>query len=514
MRRQILVTAAISALAGGAWGQATVQPEPASAAQPAALGPLESLIARSPPEVRDDVRRFYARRQGAPAWSDAQAADLVAAIQDAPKHGLDPRVYLPSLEGARDAMDRDVRLTAATIAYARVLASGRVNPETVEKVWDLRRNWIDPVGGLDGALRGPGVRAWIESLPPQDLGYQNLSRGYLRYRALSEAGGWPRFTPGEAFGPGAVDARVPALVARLVAEGDLAAPVEGAVYVDALVPAVRAFQTRHGLDATGEVDADTQAALAATVEDRARQIALNLERRRWLPRQVAPERIEVNTAAAIMVYWRDGAPYHASRVVVGTARSQTPSIEKEFSSLVANPPWYVPASIASGELLPREAREPGYLASQGMRLSEGRIIQSPGPGAALGLVKFELIDSYSIYLHDTPLKSVFQSVRRHRSHGCVRVENAVEFARIVMNTELTSLAQYDQAIASGRTERVRLSRSIPVRLLYWTAFVDGQGRVAFRPDVYGRDGALARALGIDVYLPSVPSDYDPTDIGP
>src|SRR5690606_22235104 len=151
--------------------------------------------------------------------------------------------------------------------------------------------------------------------------------------------------------PGASDARIPVLLRRLVAEGDLD-PADGArlgatgiVYSSEIEAAVRGFQTRHGLVSDGRIGAGTQRSLSASAEDRARQIALNLERRRWLKREVSPERIEVNTAAAIMVYWKDGRPVHSNRVVVGTASNQTPSLEKPFASVVANPPWYVPASI-------------------------------------------------------------------------------------------------------------------------------------------------------------------------
>src|SRR5690606_23053188 len=180
--------------------------------------------------------------------------------------------------------------------------------------------------------------------------------------------------------------------------------------------------------------------LSASAEDRARQIALNLERRRWLARDLAPERIEVNTAAAIMVYWKDGKPVHSNRVVVGTPKDQTPSLEKPFASVVANPPWYVPASIARNEILPKG---PGYLAANNMYMSNGTVIQRAGPTAALGYVKFGLRDSYALFLHHTPSKAAFNLAYRHRSHGCVRVQGAVDFARLLLSPNPAKLTEFD-----------------------------------------------------------------------
>jgi murein L,D-transpeptidase YcbB/YkuD len=174
----------------------------------------------------------------------------------------------------------------------------------------------------------------------------------------------------------------------------------------------------------------------------------------------------------------------------------------------------VPASIARNEILPRG---PGYLASQNMYISNGTVIQRAGPTAALGYVKFELRDSYAIFLHDTPSKAAFNLAMRQRSHGCVRVQNAVDFARLLLSPDPSLLALFDEAQDTRETKRIQTGREIGVRLLYWTAFVDGQGRVAFREDVYGRDDKLAQALGIAVSLPKPVDDgrgRDANDVGP
>jgi murein L,D-transpeptidase YcbB/YkuD len=516
-RRQLGLGAAVTAIASAAGLAAQAQTRDPGAV--AFYDAFNDQLARLPAAIQPDVRAFYELNGWRPVWTPDRLRALQAGAGRAERHGLSQSDFFNFETLAADRDAAEMRTTAAALVYARVLAEGRVRPETVEDLWEMQKNRVDLPGGLNEALAQNRLVDWLEGLAPTDIGYSNLSAGYVRYRRLIREGGWPTFRQGPTIEPGASDARIPALIQRLVAEGDLPAAdgarlnALGNVYGPDLEAAVRGFQTRHGLAADGRIGTGTQRSLSASAEDRARQIALNLERRRWLKRELAPERIEVNTAAAIMVYWKDGQPVHSNRVIVGTAANQTPSLEKPFASVVANPPWYVPASIARAEILPRG---PAYLASQNMYISNGTVIQRAGPNAALGYVKFELRDSYAIFLHDTPGKAAFNLAFRHRSHGCVRVQNAVEFARLLLSPDPTLLGQFDAAQDSRETKRIQTGREITVRLLYWTAFVDGQGRVAFREDVYSRDARLAQALGIALSLPKPVDDGTrvATDVGP
>ncbi|MFJ6024390.1 murein L,D-transpeptidase [Brevundimonas sp. NPDC092305] len=475
-------------------------------------------LATLPEAQQADVRAFYELNGWRPVWTPARMQALRAGAARAERHGLYPGDFFDFDAVAADRTAGEMKTTAAALDYARVLAEGRVRPEDVEELWEMSKNRVDLPAGLNDALANERLADWLEGLAPTDIGYSNLSAGYVRYRRLiRDKGGWPAFRSGANIEPGGSDSRIPALVQRLVAEGDMTADVAatatGNVYSAPIQAGVRSFQARHGLGADGRIGAGTQRSLSASAEDRARQIALNLERRRWLKREVQPERIEVNTAAAIMVYWKDGRPVHSNRVVCGSPDNQTPSLEKPFASVVANPPWYVPAGIARREILPKG---PGYLASQNMYVQNGQVIQRAGPSAALGYVKFELRDSYAIFLHDTPSKAAFNLSMRQRSHGCVRVQNAVEFARLLLSPDPSLLGQFDTAQDTRETKRIQTGREIGVRLLYWTAFVDGQGRVAFREDVYNRDKKLAEALGIAVSLPTVVDDGRnvANDVGP
>ncbi|GAA0654208.1 L,D-transpeptidase family protein [Brevundimonas lenta] len=517
-RRQLGLGAAVSALASSFGAGALAQTRDPNAV--AFYDSFNDQLALLPANQQPDVRAFYELNGWRPVWTPDRLRSLQAAAGRAERHGLATGDYFDFDALGRDRTGGEMRTTAAALDYARVLAQGRVRPEDVEDLWEMQKNVVDLPVGLNDALAQNRLLDWFEGLAPTDIGYSNLSAGYVRYRRLiRDGGGWPAFRVGEAIEPGASDPRIPVIVQRLVAEGDLSAAdgaritAQGNVYGPDLQAGMRSFQTRHGLVSDGRIGTGSQRSLSASAEDRARQIALNLERRRWLKREVNPERIEVNTAAAIMVYWKDGRPVHSNRVVCGSPTNQTPSLEKPFASVVANPPWYVPASIARNEILPKG---PGYLASQNMYISNGTVIQRAGPTAALGYVKFELRDSYAIFLHDTPSKAAFNLAMRQRSHGCVRVQNAVDFARLLLSPDPMLLSEFDTAQDTRETKRIQTGREIGVRLLYWTAFVDGQGRVAFREDVYERDHKLAEALGIGVSLPKPVDDGRnvANDVGP
>jgi murein L,D-transpeptidase YcbB/YkuD len=507
---------------------APAQPEPQTGPQssPVIAVPMAPAPTQPPvdPALRDalqgveagnPVARFYAQRAYKLAWSKGDQAAFMALIKDADGQALNPKDYTPNLTAARTAEDRDIAYTRAALAYASDLAMGKVDPTSVETIFTLHRNVVDTAQGLNGALDAGSLDDWLRSLPPDDKGYQGLSTAYLRYRDIAIKGGWPAFKPGATIKPGDKDPRIPAIAARLLAEGDLNQPVSastGTTYTDELVAAVKIFQQRHGVPDDGVIGADTQDELQATAQDRARQIATNMERRRWLARVVSNERIDVNTAASILVYWKDAKPVHGALVINGRSTKATPSIEATFSTILADPPWNVPGDIAKSEILPKG---PGYLAAEDMYVAaDGHVVQRAGPKSALGLVKFEVVDPYAIYLHDTPSRNLFAHYQRHLSHGCVRVQDAVEFARLLLADNPDALAEFDQAEANRDTKRVQMGREIPVRMLYWTAFMTGADRVAFRKDVYGWDTKLGEALGVGGLSFKATDRTKQTDVGP
>jgi murein L,D-transpeptidase YcbB/YkuD len=234
-----------------------------------------------------------------------------------------------------------------------------------------------------------------------------------------------------------------------------------------------------------------------------------MERLRWLQRDPPATRIDVNTAATVLDYWRDGRHVDHRTVVAGEPDKQTPQIQAPFSQLVANPKWRVPDNIAAKELATKSS---GWLQANNFTIENGHYVQESGPKNSLGLVKFDMQDSQQIYMHDTPAKALFEMPERHRSHGCVRVENALDFAALLTNED-NVFDQFREALASGDEKWVKLKTEIPVRLLYHTAFFDG-ARVQFRPDVYGWDDDVAMALGLVRGGPRRTVQHQGEDIGP
>lgn len=261
------------------------------------------------------------------------------------------------------------------------------------------------------------------------------------------------------------------------------------------------------VEANGQV-AQAQGRPPPALLERARALAVNLERRRWLERAPPATRIDVNTGAATLVYVQDGKVADTRRVVVGEPGHETPELGSPLYRLVANPTWTVPRSIEAREIAPKGE---AYLRRNNMERRDGWIVQKSGPRNSLGLVKFDLRNDQEIYLHDTPAKALFAQDDRHASHGCVRVADALGFAATIAAAQGVS-DQWRQALATGEESFVPLPRPIPVRLLYHTVFVD-RGRIVFAPDVYGWDEDVAAALGLP-RRPRAAAAAQSRDLGP
>jgi murein L,D-transpeptidase YcbB/YkuD len=472
----------------------------------------------------DQVTAFYEARDWSPGWNDGSARELSRALEGAWTHGIDPEYFIREIS-VRNASQREAALTKIALNYADALSNGMADPNEIFGIYAVEMNEADLTAGLTQALETGRIAAWLNSLAPQDDEYQALSAAYLRFRELSERDELAPIPDGEAIEPGDSDPRIPALAARLRADGYLrgdgrAAAGEGQdgetaqdsanLYTERLVEAVKAFQREQGITDDGVVGPDTVAVLSAGPGDRARQLALNLEARRWLPRDPSPDRIDVNLPAAQLTWYRDGRVADVRRVIVGSPANPTPHLANAFDQLVVNPPWNVPESIAAEEILPKG---PQYLQANDMYVEDGRVVQRPGPQAALGAVKFDMQNPHAIYLHDTPAKTLFDQNERYLSHGCVRVEDAVGFARMIASA-YGDAGEFNRLLASGQTSELDLNREVPVRLLYHTAFVDTGGQVAFRPDMYGFDARLAEALGIPAPEARSVSASEAVGIGP
>ena len=502
----LLASAGCDSVSGG--GRGGDGGEGVAAVQPSRVTPAELRAAVSDPRLV----RFYEARDWQPAWNEETARNLVEAIGQARRHALVPDAFLAEAARAEAPAAREAALTLAALSYAEALARGRVDPKRLRRDYDIARPNVDAAAGLSQAVQQGDVGEWLAGLAPQDEEYRQLSAAYVAAVRQAQA---ERTTPvpeGPAIRPGGSDRRLPAIAQVLRARGYL--PAEPAAqpqpqqqrqapkqqpqarpaaarYTPEMVAAVRRLQEDHGLEASGLIGPDTLAALNRGSSDRARTLAANLERRRWLPREAPATRIDVNTADATLAYWRGGNVVDRRRVVTGQPGNETPQLASPIFRLVANPTWTVPRSIEEEEIAPKGE---AYLARNNMVRRDGMIVQLSGPENALGLVKFDMRNDQSIYLHDTPAKALFAQDQRHFSHGCVRVQDALGFAEMIAQHEGV-LDDWHEARAKEDETFVPLPREIPVRLLYHTAFLDG-GRIRFRPDEYGWDDDLAVAIGL------------------
>ena len=458
------------------------------------LSALPAAAQVAPPTVQPTIQQVPVPASAAapvvlPQISEAQATQLAALLPaDTIAQGLslNPR---PEDPAAREQLVRDA------LDHARAVHSGRLAEEDFQRDWGLRPPAYDPLPGFAEAVRTDRIAAWIASLPPPYAGYDGLKAGLVRYRAIAAAGGWPTLAAGPDLTLGSSGARVLALRQRLAVE-DKDVATSGTTFDAALLEAVRRAQRRYGLNPTGTVAGQTLAALNVPAIARVRQIMANMERWRWLPQELPKDRVQVNIAAAVMTVFDGDAPVLSMRAVTGRPGDETPMLSSMIHSVVINPPWNVPTSIATKELWPKEKKSPGYLKRNGFKVIDGtRLQQQAGDQSALGRFKFDFDNNFSVYLHDTPSRAKFASFSRLASHGCVRLEKPEQLADLLLKGDPTWTPEAITAqVQKGETVRARLPKPVAVYLLYWTAFASGNGQMNFRDDPYGWDAALAAKI--------------------
>jgi L,D-transpeptidase YcbB len=452
----MLATAAIASTPGDPISLlAPATPAPAEAASAPVAAPIDSPIRNRIDSATDLriggeklrsalLRQFYATHEFQPVWENrkVQAEALLRAVAHAGEHGLDPELFHAGL---------------------------------------LRK--LGSLSPIDRDLL----------LSDAFLGYADaLARGAVPIEARYDD---------EDLTPEPID--VAAVLTGALNSPDPAGMIEGlAPRSPAYLGLRRALQSYRAAGA--EAARMGSAAAPGNGEAQRRAIMVNLERLRWLPRQLPADRIWVNIPTAHLEFYRDDRPVFTSRVVVGETDKQTPELRTAITSVLFNPPWFVPRSIVTKEILPKLARDPNYLTRHHMVMrANGGIQQLPGAGTALGRLKFEATNRFDVYLHDTPLKALFKRDDRFESHGCVRVENPRELGALLLGEPVEAV---DRAIAGGSTSRRMLQKPIPTFIVYHTAFVDSAGAIAFAPDVYERDEAIWRRLQRATQVPVAQRD--------
>jgi murein L,D-transpeptidase YcbB/YkuD len=475
------------------------------------------------------TRAFYARRAYAPAWIKndrprPQMDALVRALKAANREGLDPELYAASqLEARRQEASRflsrkgfkpdeagrfDAWLTSLYMKYASDLADGLSDLAHVDPAWRIQPEKFDPLDHLEQALTHDRVAESLLELTPRAPQYLALRDALAEYRKRAAAGGWPTVRKSLSVKPGQEGPDVVTLARRLAASGDYSGdiPAQGSMKFDApLLAAVRKFQRRHGLQDNGVVSAAVVRAMNVPIEARIRQIQLNMERWRWLPRDLGARHIVVNIPAYRLEVWENGSVQLAMRVVVGKKDTPTPIFNDTMTHLVFSPYWNVPPEIARNETLPAILTDAAFLDRNNMEVVDEsgnpvdpgtidladpekyRFRQRPGRGNSLGLVKFMFPNQFHVYLHDTPVDSLFARATRSFSHGCVRLEEPLALAEYALRDQSEWTSERIQKAMHAREERVvKLRAPLRVYLGYWTTALTPDG-VQFLEDVYGID---------------------------
>jgi murein L,D-transpeptidase YcbB/YkuD len=519
-------------------------------------------------EHADLVRAFYTQRQDQPAWfvdgrlrpETEHLLELFASLED---EALVPSDYRPDVlvrtiatlqEGDAapgQAEELEVGLTWAALLAASHLHHGRVRPEQIANRWRIERDEVDLAAALEEALRSGQVAETLRRLGPDHPQFVGLLQALRRYQEIAARGGWPAVPKGPVLTVGEMgDAeRLRVLARRLHAEGflpQIPAELAGAGgptpaptvrpaaaeatrpapgtrpapatlrYSEALSEGVRRFQQTRTLADDGNLGPETQEELNVPIADRLSQLALNVERWRWVPDDLGRRVVLVNIPGYTLDVEEGRRVVDSMAVVVGDEGWETPVFADRIEYLEVNPYWNVPPSILREEILPAAQADPGYLPSHDMEVVRGqtddaprvadslvysaaeggdlRVRQRPGPRNPLGQIKFMFPNEHNVYLHDTPADNLFREPDRTGSHGCIRVERPFDLAAYLLGSGW-SAERVRAEVGEGARKTLRLSEEVPVYLLYFTAAVRPDGRLELYEDVYGIDAAHRKARG-------------------
>jgi len=501
--------------------------------------PQQDVCENCRPFKSSSLPEFYQRRDFHSAWTGGnnlspQIEPFLEAIQKSGCEGLRPEDYdydqiQAILSDFREKLirgetldyvklaDFDILLTDAFLLYASQLTNGRIDHKIVYPGWVVLKDSPDLAAMLQDALDTGEIEESLAELLPRHPGYARLKEEFVKYQNIAEHGGWPIIRGGPKMRKGSRDGRVSLLRQRLTASGDLTSQTDngGNIFDSALEAAVRKFQKRHGLKVDGAVGRSTFTALNVPVETRIRQIALNMDRLRWLSADDGRRYINVNIADFSLAIIEDEQVAMSMKVIAGKTEQRSCVLSGKMTYLELNPFWNVPDSIAAKEILPNIKKDPDYLAKNNIKVLNYRkdgakeinpkdvnwsrikadslkynFRQAPGPSNSLGRIKFMFPNECEVYLHDTPSRHLFGKARRDFSHGCIRVEKPVDLAVYLLQKKDTWTKKKILAeIRKQKRQVVMLPDPIDIHIFYGTVWVDQNGDLQFRDDIYHIDEA-------------------------
>ena len=477
---------------------------------------------------------LYAKGDYMLNWYDQKNRyEALECLQNSWMDGLNPEDYhLNEIQRLRDDIlsnesldyseiaEFDVLLTDGLLLYAYHLIKGKINPHTLDVNWNFSSRGIpkDPTQIFLNAIENRDIKSAIHDFRPKDEIYYQFISSLVRYKEIENSGGWEEINIEGVVKPGEFHNQLDKLRERLFISGDIKFK-EGfldTLYDEDLEAAVKRFQQRHGLEPDGVIGKNTIAALNIPVQNKLDMLRINMERARWILDEDFSDAILVNIANFKLFYLNDTIRVHKTKVMVGTYYNQTPVFKSKMKYMVFNPTWTVPYSIATKEILPKIKKDPNYLADRNISLlaKNGKVIpqnnvdwtkinrqnfpytlrQEPGPGNALGQVKFIFPNKYSVYLHDTPSKYLFAKDQRAFSHGCIRVQYPLKLAEVLLNDEKWNSEKIQEVLGKKKEKVVHLKKPLDVLLFYWTTGFEENGDVFFIKDIYNRDDKILAGL--------------------
>lgn len=480
-----------------------------------------------------NINAFYSDRNSQMAWNvngelTAAADNLYERIMEHMYAARDSQAVFVRLRDTWDKPDRytpqgmgapihiDLLLTASYFKYAEKTHSGSVQ-NLAQLEWYIPRKKVNYADMLDMLLSGKAEEGPLQ----YNNYYHSLKQSLVKYRTVQDSGGFPRISPAvSAVKVNESNAAVIPLRKLLYLTGDLTKnDTASAIYDNAVADAVSLFQSRHGEEQTGVVDETTLAKMNTPVDVKIKQIMLNMERMRWFaPPDTAADFLLVNIPDYKLQVYEKGKMQWDMKVVVGTTANRTTVFKGNLNQVVLNPYWNVPVSIINEEMMEKLTDNPdSYIASQDMEVlvnnkpvqasdvdwsdaeeaKTARIRQLPGDGNSLGRYKFLFPNSFSIYLHDSPAKHLFDKEKRTFSHGCIRVAEPEKLANYLLrDIKSWSPAKVKETIATGEETFIALKKELPVYIVYFTSWVDASGKLHFRDDTYNHDQKLEREIYI------------------
>lgn len=477
---------------------------------------MEQYIVKEkiPDTLADRIRSFYNSRNYQYAWFlDGTIAEYVPTFIEMQNNYIgysgDSSLYDPKLGSVIDSiknnndsfnvkspllLSTELRLTEQFFRFAhRAWAGSHEQPKDLG--WFIPRKKVDVVSQLDSLIKNKGKD--VERYEPVNRQYNLLKEYLLKYYGIEKAGGWPKIVDigKKAYKSGDSAAAVVQIKQRLFASGDFKGIDTSNKFTPELAEAVKNYQTRYGFTADGKVNNKLVTEMNKPVGDRIRQLLINMERIRWVPAELPADYLLINIPEYRLHVYEDGKHAWDMGVVVGTPAHNTVIFSGDLKYVVFSPYWNVPPGIMKNEVLPGIKRNPNYLAKHHMEWNGKAVRQKPGPWNSLGAVKFLFPNSYNIYLHDTPSRSLFDRDQRAFSHGCIRLHEPKRLAEYLLrNDPKWDSASIDKAMKAGKEQYVTLKQTVPVYIGYFTAWVDLEGRLNFRDDVYGHDKKMAEHL--------------------